>query len=117
VADHEQGNSQESLTKREQEVIQILASQIVREAGIHPTPEREANLEERRLKVEAKLERRKMQAEATKTQVLISSGLLVGLAAVLRLLPQAALTWPLFLAFLSVLTSVISGIWEMRAIA
>jgi hypothetical protein len=106
VADHEQGNSQEPLTEREKKAIQTWAREFVREVSIHPDPEREA-----------KLEGRKLEAEAMKTQVLISSGLLVGLAAVIRLLPKATLTWLLLFAFLFVLTSVIFGIWEMRAIA
>jgi hypothetical protein len=104
VADHEQEYGQEPFNERKREVMQELAREIVREAGMHPDPERETKIEER-----------KLEAEAMKTQVLISSGLLVGLVAVTTLLPQATLAW--LLAFCFVLTPVIFGIWEMRAIA
>ena len=104
MADHEQEYGQEPFNERKREVMQELAREIVREAGMHPDSEREAKIEEG-----------KLEAEAMKTQVLISSGLLVGLVAVTRLLPQATLTWLLACSF--VLTPVIFGIWEMRAIA
>jgi len=38
VADHEQMNGQEPLNERKREVMQELAREIVREAGMHPDP-------------------------------------------------------------------------------
>jgi hypothetical protein len=106
VADHEQENAREYLTEREREALKILARESVREAGLRPDGEREA-----------RLEGSKLEAEAFKTQVLISSGLLVGLSAVVGILPKANMLWLLFLAFSFVLASVVFGVLQMRHIA
>jgi hypothetical protein len=90
----------------QQEAIQELARGIVREAGLQPDTEREAQIEGS-----------KLEAEAFKTQVLIFSGLLVGLSAVVGILPKANMLWLLFLAFSFVLTSVVFGVLQMRHIA
>ena len=60
----------------QREDLQELARQIVRETGLANDAEREALLEASKLKV-----------EGAKTQVLISSGSLVGIAAVVKVLP------------------------------
>jgi len=91
----------------QQEALQELARQIVREAGIAQDPEREA-----------RLEGNKLAAEAAKTLVIVGSGLLVGMAAVVGVMPDASLSSPLlYVAFALVLLSILDGIMWIRHIA
>lgn len=91
----------------QQEAIQELARAIVREAGIAKDPE-----------AEAKLEGNKLAMEAAKTQLLVGSGLLVGMGAVVGILPNASRASPLlYAAFAFVVLSVYTGIVWMREIA
>jgi hypothetical protein len=91
----------------QQEAIQELARAIVREAGIARDSEQEAWLEGN-----------KMAAEAAKALAIVGSGLLVGMAAVASVLPNASLSSPLlYLAFALVLMSIFTGILWMRDIA
>jgi hypothetical protein len=106
VADRQRAGGKEPLTEREREALRELARALVRESGLAKDPEREAQLEGN-----------KLQVEAAKTQVLISSGLLVGMAAVAGLVQTTVrLEW-LFTAFILVLLSVIGGIGQIRGIA
>jgi len=91
----------------QQEAIQELARAIVREAGIAQEPEAQATLEAN-----------KMAMEAAKTQILIGSGLLVGMTAVVGVLPKASLDSPLlYVAFGFVILSVYGGLLWLREIA
>jgi hypothetical protein len=99
-------DSQQLVGRVPEEALTLLAREIVREAGLHPDPEREA-----------KLEGNKLEAESAKTQILISSGLLVAMAAVVGVLPTTVRMEWLFTSFILVLTSVIAGISQMRAIS
>ncbi len=89
------------------EALQELARSIVREAAIVQNPEEQT-----------RLEGHKMVMEAAKTQVFVASGLLVGMAAVVGILPEGSLQSPLlYLAFGLVILSVFAGILWMRSIA
>jgi hypothetical protein len=91
----------------QQEAIQELARAIVREAGIAGDP-----------KEQARLEGNKLASEAAKTLVIVGSGLLVGMAAVVGVMPEASLRSPsLYLAFAFVVASIFAGITWMREIA
>jgi hypothetical protein len=92
----------------QQEAIQELARAIVREAGIIQDP-----------KAQARLEGNKMAMEASKTLVLIGSGLLVGMAAVVGVMPATVrATSPLlYIAFVCVVLSIFGGIGWIRRIA
>jgi hypothetical protein len=91
----------------QQEAIQDLARAIVREAGIVQDPE-----------AQARLEGNKLAAEAAKSLVLVASGLLVGMAAVVGVMPGASVFSPLlYLSFGSVVYSIAGGIVWMRGIA
>jgi excisionase family DNA binding protein len=98
--------SQQLVGKVPEEALTVLAREIVREAGLRPDPEREAMLEGN-----------KLEAEAAKTQVLLSSGLLVGMAAVAGVLPSAREFEWLAAALLLVLIAVIAGIGHMINLA
>jgi hypothetical protein len=90
-----------------EEDLTILAREIVREAGITQDPEREAELEGNKLAL-----------EAAKTQVIVASGLLVGMAAVVGILPETSLRSPLlYVAFALVILSIYTGIMGMHSIA
>jgi hypothetical protein len=69
--------SQQLVGRVPEEALTILARAIVREAGMQRDPEREAQLEAN-----------KLVAEAAKTHILLSSGALVGMAAVVGVLPS-----------------------------
>jgi hypothetical protein len=91
----------------QQEAIQELARSIVREAGIAQEPEQAALLEGN-----------KQAAEVAKTLVIVGSGLLVGMAAVVGFLPDVSRTSLLLsVAFLLVLLSIMSGFQWMQHIA
>lgn len=91
----------------QQEALQELAKAIVREAGIAQDPEREAQLEGN-----------KMAMEAAKALVLVGSGLLVGMAAVVGVMPAQTLSSPLlYVSFVLVILSIFCGIVWMRDIA
>jgi hypothetical protein len=91
----------------QQEAIQELARAIVRESGIAQDPE-----------WEAQLEGNKMAMEAAKTLVLVGSGLLVGMAAVVGVMPAQTLSSPLlYVSFVLVILSIFCGIVWMRDIA
>ena len=78
-----------------------LLSLLVRETGLANDAEREALLEASKLKV-----------EAAKTQVLISSGSLVGIAAVVKVLPTGQHQFFMLGAFYFICLSVIGGyVW------
>jgi hypothetical protein len=109
VEDKDPATDVSGVSDLQREDLQGLARQIVevfRETGLAKDAEREA-----------RLEGSKLEAEAFKTQVLISSGLLVGLSAVVGILPEANMLWLLFLAFSFVLASVVFGVLQMRHIA
>jgi hypothetical protein len=91
----------------QQEAIQELARTIVTESGIARDPEQEAWLEGN-----------KMAAEAAKALVIVGSGLLVGMAAVVGVMPTASASSPLlYIAFAFVIASIFTGIVWMRDIA
>jgi len=91
----------------QQEAIQELARAIVREAGIAQNPE-----------VQARLEGNKLAAEAAKTLVLVGSGLLVGMTAVVGIMPTESRGSPLlYLAFTFVFLAIFSGFVWMREIS
>jgi hypothetical protein len=91
----------------QQEAIQELARAIVREAGIARDPEQEA-----------RLEGNKMAGEAAKALVLVGSGLLVGMGAVVGVMPDKSLLSPLlYAAFAFILLAIMSGIGWMYDIA
>ena len=108
MADHEQENAREHLTvtERECEALKILARDIVREAGLSRDPEDEALVEGSKLKV-----------ETAKTQVLISSGSLVGMAAVVNVLPTGKHLFFLLGAVFYICLSVLGGFLCMDDIA
>jgi excisionase family DNA binding protein len=104
-------DSQQLVGRVPQEALTILAREIVREAGIAKDPEKDPERE-------ARLEGNKLAMEAAKTQVLVSSGLLVGMTALAGVWPQQALKSPLlYLAIAFVITSVYGGILWMRDIS
>jgi hypothetical protein len=90
----------------QQEALQELAREIVREAGIVQDPEREARLESS-----------KMLVEAAKTNVLLSSGALVGIAAMIGVLPSSGHMGWLMIAVLLICLSVLSGFRRMDQLA
>jgi uncharacterized membrane protein HdeD (DUF308 family) len=91
----------------QQEAIQELARSLVKEAGIAQDPEAQATLESN-----------KMAMEAAKTQLFVGSGLLVGMGAVVGIMPGASLASPLlYFAFAFVVLSVYCGMVWMREIA
>jgi hypothetical protein len=91
----------------QQEALQELAKAIVREAGIAQDPE-----------AQARIEGNKLAAEAARILVIVASGLLVGMAAVVGVMPEASLSSPsLYLAFAFVFFSIFAGITWMRDIA
>jgi hypothetical protein len=91
----------------QQEAIQELARAIVRESGIAQDPEQTALLEGN-----------KQAAEVAKTLVIVGSGLLVGMAAVVGFLPAESRTSLLLsVAFLLVILSIFSGFQWMQHIA
>ncbi len=91
--------SQQLVGRVPEEALTILAREIVKEAELAQDPE-----EQRRL------EGKKLEAEAAKTQVLISSGLLVGMAAVAGVLPTThGLRW-LSAALALVVVAVVGGL-------
>jgi uncharacterized membrane protein SirB2 len=91
----------------QQEAIQELARAIVKEARVSQDPEWQAQLESNKLAM-----------EAAKTQLLVGSGLLVGMGAVVGILPDASRASPLlYSAFAFVVLSVYTGIVWMREIA
>jgi hypothetical protein len=107
VAKREPDKRREALSERAREALQERARANVRETEI--AQEREQ---------EARLEGNKLAAEAAKTLVLVGSGLLVGMAAVVGVLPDSSASSPLlYLAFALVLISIFSGIAWMRDIA
>src|SRR5215210_1525032 len=69
-----------SVPLAQQEALQELARAIVREAGIAQDPA-----------WQARLEGNKLAGEAAKTLVLVGSGLLVGMAAVVGIMPNTSL--------------------------
>jgi hypothetical protein len=90
-----------------QAALQVLAREIVREAGIAQDPAREAELAGNKLAL-----------EAARTQVIVAAGLLVGMAAVVGILPGGSLASPLlYIAFALVLISIFAGISAMYEIA
>src|SRR5215218_9010362 len=90
----------------QQAAIQELARAIVREAGIAGDPEQEARLESS-----------KMLAETAKTNVLLSSGALVGIAAMVGVLPSSTHSGWLLVAVLLICLSVLSGFRRMDQLA
>ena len=90
----------------QQEAIQELARAIVREAGIAGNPEQEARLESS-----------KMLAETAKTNVLLSSGALVGIAAMVGVLPSTKHAVWLLIAVLFICWSVLEGFGRMHQLA
>ena len=90
----------------QQEAIQELARAIVREAGMVPDPE-----------AQARLESSKMLVENAKTNVLLSSGALVGFAAMVGVLPTSKHTGWLVIAVLLICLSVLSGFRRMDQLA
>jgi hypothetical protein len=90
----------------QQEALQELARQIVRETVLAKDTEREALLEASKLKV-----------EVAKTQVLISSGSLVGIAAVVKVLPTGQHLFFLLGAVFFICLSVLGGFLWMGDVA
>jgi len=90
----------------QQEDLQDLVRRIVRETGLAKDPEREALLEANKLKV-----------EAAKTQVFISSGSLVGVAAVVKVLPTEQHLFFVLGAVFLICLSVLGGFVYMEDIA
>jgi hypothetical protein len=87
----------------QQEALQELARQIVMEAGLGQHPE-----------VQARLEASKLSAEAAKTHVLLSSGALVGIAAMVSILPSSTRNMEfLLMAVLLIGLSVLFGFVRM----
>jgi hypothetical protein len=110
VADEKRSRDKEPLTEREQAALKNLARHVVGEAGAAKDPEREAELE-------ARLEASKMAAETAKTSVLLSSGALVGMAALVGVLDENSHTYWLMVAILLVCASVLVGFWRMDDLA
>jgi hypothetical protein len=107
VADQQRDGGKEQLPEREQEALQELARAIVRESGIAQDPVQTALLEGN-----------KQAAEVAKTLVVVGSGLLVGMAAVVGFLPAESRTSLLLsVAFILVLLSIMSGFQWMQHIA
>jgi hypothetical protein len=95
-------DSQQLVGRVPEEALTLLAREIVREAGLVRDPADEARVEASKLVV-----------EAAKTQVFISSGSLVGMAAVVGILPMSnrlALFWA---AVLILGLSVLAGLSQM----
>jgi hypothetical protein len=92
------------------EALQVLAREVVREAGLAKDPDREAERE-------ARLEANKLRMEAAKTQVLISSGLLLGMVAVAGILPTRTETKYLWIAVLSIVASAGLAVGNMEMLA
>jgi hypothetical protein len=92
----------------QQEAIQELARAIVREAGIAQDA-----------KAQDRVEGYKMAMEAAKALVLVGSGLLVGMAAVVGVMPTGvrATSPMLYVAFACVILSIFGGIGWIRRIA
>jgi hypothetical protein len=101
VADHNDENGQEPLNEHERELIREVVREIVKETVLAKDTERQAVLEASKLKV-----------EAAKTQVLISSGSLVGIAAVVNVLPTQQQQFFILGAVIFLGLSVIGGfVW------
>ena len=90
----------------QQETLRELAREIVREAGIAQDPEEEA-----------RLEAAKLAAESAKTNVLLSSGALVGIGTLVGVLPGTNKTGWLMIAILLVSISVLVGFRRMEDLA
>jgi hypothetical protein len=84
VADHEQENSQEPLTEREQEAIQELAKAIVREAGLAREPEQETAGNFRRELIESGQGYWQAQVDFFKHMTTVSAATVVGVPAVIK---------------------------------
>ena len=90
----------------QQEDTQELARAIVREAGIANDPEQEA-----------RIEATKLAAESAKTNVLLSTGALVGIGTLVGVLPSSDHTRWLVIAILLVSASVLVGFRRMEDLA
>lgn len=88
------------------EALTRLAREIVREAGLRRDPE-----------AEARLEASKLEAEAARTQVLISSGAFVGVAAVVGILPTSTHLLYIWGALFSLGLSLYAGILHLNVIS
>jgi hypothetical protein len=99
-------DSQQLVGRVPQEALTALAREIVREAGLQRDPEREA-----------RLEANKVLAESAKTQILISSGSLVGIAAVVGILPSSTHLLYLWASIFVLGGSVLMGFAQMFGIA
>jgi hypothetical protein len=112
VADHEQDHEQEKarehLTDREREALQEFAKAIVRESEIAKLRDPEQ---------EARLEANKLQAEASKTQVLVASGSLVGIATIVGILPTYVNGQLLMLALVAIFGSLTVAFMHMVDVA
>jgi hypothetical protein len=93
VADNQRDHGKEPLTEREREVLQMLAKEIVREAGLDRDPEKEAAEQSRREFIEGGREHWKAQVDFFKHMAVISAASVVGVGAASEILP-ADKGWP-----------------------
>jgi len=94
------------VTALPQEALQELARGVVREAGIAQDPEHGARLEASKLRM-----------EAAKTQLLLSFGSLVGIAAVVGVLPTTNRSQYLWLGILTIGASAVFAFMHMADVA
>jgi FtsH-binding integral membrane protein len=98
VADRRQENSPELLTQRERKALQILAKEIVREAGLVPDPEAEAEKQRREELMDAYKRNEQTHIEFYKHMTTLSGASIVATIAVAGAFLRDQVLWPVYVS-------------------